>query len=255
LSLAALTRAVSPRIDECELSHRERVKVDPERAAAQHRAYQAALEAAGCRVLAVRPAPDLPDSVFVEDTAVVTDDLAVIARPGARSRRPEVDAVAAMLERFRPLVRITAPGTLDGGDVLQVGRHVLVGRSGRTNAEGVAQLRTALEPHGYTVRPVPFNGCLHLKTAVTAIRQDTLLFNPGWVDPDELSGYRLLEVDPGEPFAANTLAVGGVVLAAAGAPATARRIGALGMDVVEVDVSELAKAEGGLTCCSILLRP
>lgn len=255
MSLAALTRPVSPRIDQCELTHRERVPIDPERAAGQHRAYQAALEAAGCRLLSVPPAPELPDSVFVEDIAVVTDELAVIARPGARSRRAEVDGVAAVLERLRPLVRIGAPGTLDGGDVLQVGRQVLVGRSGRTNAEGVAQLRAALEPLGHTVRSVAFTGCLHLKTAVTAIRQETVLINPEWVAAEELSGFRVLEVDPGEPFAANALAVGGVVLAAVGAPATARRIGALGMDVVEVDVSELAKAEGGVTCCSILLHP
>lgn len=254
MSLVALTRPVSPTIDRCELTHRTRVAIDLERAVAQHRAYEAALEAAGCTVVHAPSAPELPDSVFVEDTAVVTDDVAVMARPGASSRRPEVAAVADVLGRHRPLVWIRAPGTLDGGDVLQVDRDVFVGRSGRTNAEGVAQLRAALEPLGHTIRPVPFSGCLHLKTAVTALRGDTLLFNPEWFDPDALAGYHMLEVDPREPFAANALSAADAVLVAAGAPGTAERIGALGLDVVEVDISELAKAEGGVTCCSILLR-
>lgn len=255
MSLVAVTRPVSPSIERCELTHLERVPIDPERAAAQHRAYEAALEAAGCRLVRLPAVPELPDAVFVEDTAVVTADMAVIARPGAASRRPEVHAVAALLETYRPLIRITPPATLDGGDVLQVGRDVLVGRSGRTNAEGVAQLRAALEPLGHTVRSVAFAGCLHLKTAMTALGEDVLLVNPERVAAGELEGFHLLEVDPDEPFAANALAVGDAVLVAAGAPVTARRIGAQGMDVVEVDLSELRKAEGGLTCCSILIRP
>lgn len=252
--MLALTRAVSPRIAECELTHRERVPIDPDRAAAQHAAYERALEEAGCRLVRVPPAPRLPDSVFVEDTAVVTDDVAVMARPGAESRRPEVQPVAAILQVHRPVRYIQPPGTLDGGDVLRVGRDVFIGESERTSAEGADGLRAILEPLGYAVRTVPVTGCLHLKTAVTAVAEDTLLLNPDWVDPARFDGWHILEVDPDEPLAANVLRVGDTVLMAAGHPATARRIATAAPRVVEVDVSELAKAEAGVTCCSILLR-
>lgn len=255
MSLLAVTRPVSPNIDRCELTHRERVPIDPARAAAQHRAYERRLEAAGCRLVRVPAAPELPDAVFVEDTAVVTEEVALITRPGAPSRRPEVDAVAGVLGRWRTVRRVEPPATLDGGDVLQAGRDVFVGRSGRTNAAGVARLREVLEPRGYRVREVAFAGCLHLKTAVTAVAEDTLLANPDWVDPAAFSGFRVLEVAPGEPFAANVLRIGDTVIVAAGHPGTARRIDSIGADVVEVDVSELAKAEAGVTCCSVLLRP
>ena len=252
--MLALTRPVSPSIDRCELTHRERVPIDVERATAQHGAYEGVLEAAGCRIVRVPAAPGLPDAVFVEDTAVVFEELAVLARPGARSRRPEVEAVAEVLKRFRPLASIEAPATLDGGDVLTVGRTVLVGASARTNAAGAASLRTILEPHGYEVRSVPVRGCLHLKTAVTALADDTLLFNPEWVAADDLDGFGLMEIDPGEPLAANTLRLTDGVLMAAGHPGTANRVRGLGLKVVTLDVSELKKAEAGVTCCSLYLE-
>jgi dimethylargininase len=256
--LLALTRPVSPRLAECELSHLERVPIDVARAAAQHADYEAALEVAGIRLVPVPAAPDLPDAVFVEDTAVVLDEVAILTRPGAESRRPEVDGVAPVLVAHRPIRRIEAPGTLDGGDVLVVGRHVFVGVSQRTNEAGADQLRTILESLGYAVRMVAVTGCLHLKSAVTALSDDTLLLNPDWVDPASLDAFRLVEVAPDEPTAANVLRLPDRVLMAAGHPDTARRIrdalptGDVG--VVEVDVSELAKAEAGVTCCSILLR-
>lgn len=250
----ALSRAVSPTIGECELTHRQRVPIDFDRAMAQHAAYEGALEAAGCRLVRVPAAPELPDAVFVEDTAVVTDEVAIMARPGVASRRPEVDAVAGVLGRYRPLRRIEAPGTLEGGDVLRAGRDVFVGESGRTNAEGVRQLRAILEPLGYAVRPVPVTGCLHLKSAVTAIADDTLVLNPLRVAADRFRGYLVVETDPAEPGAANVLRLDDTVLVAAGHPGTARRLQARGVEVAEMDISELAKAEAGLTCCSILLR-
>lgn len=253
--LLALTRPVSPSIVRCELTHRERVPIDPERAAAQHREYERVLEAVGCRLVPVPGAPELPDAVFVEDTAVVTDEVAVLARPGAGSRRPETEAVAPILAGYRTVRRIREPGTLDGGDVLRVGRDVFVGVSQRTNREGAAQLRSVLEPLGYRVHDVPFAGCLHLKTAATAIDDGTMVLNPDWVDPGRFPGYRTIEVDPAEPFAANVLRIGDTVIMAAGHPATAGRISSAGARVVEVDVSELAKAEAGVTCCSVLLRP
>jgi dimethylargininase len=230
------------------------------RAAAQHAGYEAALEVAGCRLLAVPAAPELPDAVFIEDTAVVLDEVAVLARPGAASRRAEVDAVAPVLAAHRAVERIEAPGTLDGGDVLVVGRDVFVGASERTNGAGADQLRAILERFGYTVRTVRVSGCLHLKTAVTALTDRVLLANPAWVDPAGF-GRRVVEVAPGEPGAANVLRLPDRVVMAAGYPDTRARVrGALdaadadGVGVVEVDVSELAKAEAGVTCCSIVLR-
>lgn len=237
-----------------ERSHIKRVPIDIERAAVQHTAYEAALERLGCEIVRVPAAPDLPDAVFVEDTAVVVDEVAVICRPGAASRRPEIDAVAKALAEFRTLRPIEAPATVDGGDVLRIRDDVFVGRSDRTNDAGVAAIRSILEPRGLAVRAVPVAGCLHLKSAVTAVAEDTLLLNPRWVDPARFEGYHLLEVDPAEPFAANALRVEGTVLMAAGAPRTAERVARAGVAVTAVDISELVKAEAGVSCGSIVLE-
>lgn len=253
MSLLALIRDVGPALGECELTHLDRAPIDPALAARQHQAYRTALERLGCRIRVVPPAPGHPDAVFVEDAAVILDEVAVATRPGARSRRGEVAGVAVVASEYRPLRRIERPGTVDGGDVLRVGRTIFVGASERTNAEGFRQLRAILEPAGYELRRVDVDGCLHLKTAVTAVSGDTLLLNPDWVDGAALAGYDLVEVDPAEPFGANVLRIGAVLLMAAAHPRTRRRLEARGLRVETVDVSELAKAEGGVTCCSILL--
>lgn len=249
----ALTRPVSASLADCQLTHLERTPIDIPLAREQHRAYENALRDAGCDVIALPAADDLPDAVFVEDAAVALDEVAVITRPGAESRRRELDGVAAELGRHRPLLRIEPPGTLDGGDVLRIGRTLYVGRSERTNDAAIEQLRRLLEPYGYTVVAVDVTGCLHLKTAVTLIAPDTLLINRKWIDVAPLSGCRLVDVAPGEPFAANALLVGDVLLTAQSFPRTNERLAALGLAPQPVDASELAKAEGGLTCCSILL--
>ena len=246
----AFTRAVPWTIAACELTHLEREPIDFARACEQHAGYERALADAGCEVRRVEAAPQMPDSVFIEDTAVVTDDVAVICRPGAESRRGETAAVAEALGALRPLVRIEAPGTLDGGDVLRVGRRLWVGNSGRTNADGIAQLRAALP--GYDVRAVDVHDCLHLKSAVTQVGERMLLLNPEWVDARDFDGFEVIEV--AEPYAANALCVDGTLLYPAAFPRTADRLRAAGIDPVIVDASELAKAEGALTCCSILLR-
>ena len=228
--------------------------IDIDRAAAQHGRYERALEAAGHDVVRVAPVPELPDAVFVEDTAVVFDDVAVMARPGAPARRAEVGPVAELLAEYRPLERIEAPATLDGGDVLRVGRQVWAGRSTRTNAAGIEQLRSMVEPRGYTVEAVAVSDCLHLKTAVTALSPDAVVLHPGRVDPAAFRDYEVVEVAPGEPEAANVLVLGdGAVLMAAGYPDTAGRVVALGLEVRTVEISELAKAEAGVTCCSLLM--
>ena len=253
MALTAITRGVSPALARCELTHQPRVAIDVARAAAQHAAYEAVLEALGCRVERLPADADCPDCVFVEDAAVVFAELAVIARPGAASRRPERAAVAAALAAYRRLVPIVAPGTLDGGDVLVSGRRVFVGLSGRTNAAGAAQLAAAVSPYDYEVLTVRVGPALHLKSAVTEAAPGLLLIDAARVDPGAFAGFERVEVARGEGPAANVLRVGATLLFARGFPVTRGRLEALGLDVVEVANDELAKAEGGLTCCSLLV--
>lgn len=253
-SLIAVTRDVSPALGNCELTHLPRVGIDVARAHRQHQAYLETLTGLGCRLIELEAEPDLPDSVFVEDTAVVLDELAVIARPGAASRRPECLSIAIVLSDHRPLVTLEKPATLDGGDVLLVGRTVWVGLSGRSNWSAVGQLRALVGRHGYEVRPVELDGCLHLKSAVTLVDPETVLLNPAWVEARIFGGLDVVHVDPGEPHAANTLRVGAGLIHPANFPRTRARLEARGLVVHPVDVSELQKAEGAVTCCSLVFR-
>jgi dimethylargininase len=249
----AITRPVPSSIDRCELTHLARAPIDYARAAEQHEAYEAALERLGCRIERLPATPHLPDSVFVEDAAVVFDDVAVITRPGAVSRREEVATVADALRRYRPLVFIEPPGTLDGGDVLVTSTGVFVGLTPRSNADGIRQLAAVLAPFGTSVTSVPVSRCLHLKSAVTCVSANRLLLNPEWVDPSTFAEFDLLDVDPAEPFAANVLTIADRVLCAAEHPRTRARLDAAGLATVAVSAGELAKAEGGLTCSSLLV--
>jgi dimethylargininase len=250
----ALTREVSPRLGDCELTHLARVPIDVDLARAQHRVYEQALRDAGCSVEHLDASPDMPDSVFVEDIAVVFDELAIVTRPGAASRRAETAAVASALARDRSVQMIQAPGTVDGGDVLVAGRRVFVGRSTRTNDAAVEQMRQMLTPLGYTVCAVEVTGCLHLKSAVTALAGDLLLANPDWIDRAAFAGFELVEVDPLEPMAANALRVDDRVIYPTAFPRTAERIARRGLRLALIDASELAKAEGAVTCCSLIIR-
>ena len=250
--LIAVTRQVSPAMERCELTHLQRVPIDIGRARKQHGAYEQVLRALGCRVEALPEEPELPDSVFVEDTAIVLDELAVITRPGAVSRRAETSSVARALARYRKLVRIEAPGTLDGGDVLRVGRALYVGVSGRSNRGAIEQLSALLPPLGYRVQPVAEHGCLHLKTAVTRITDEALLINPRWVDRRSFAGMHFIEVDEAEPFGANALAIGNRAIYPASHPRTAERLRRYGIRVHALDMSETEKAEGGVSCCSLV---
>lgn len=250
----AITRDVSPSLGGCELSFVPRTEIDVVRAAAQHENYRRALESLGCRVIALPAQADLPDAVFVEDAALVFDEVAVMTRPGAESRRAEGASVATVLAAFRPLLSIEAPGTLDGGDVLRIGRNVYVGEAARSNADGIAQLRGLLAQFRYSVQAVPTRDCLHLKSAVTQVAEDTLLVNPAWVDAAMFADYTLIEVDPAEEHAANALRVGSGVLYPSCFPRTQQRLEAAGIAVTAVDVSELQKAEGATTCCSLVFR-
>jgi dimethylargininase len=249
--LLAFTRAVPPSIQQCELTHLERTPIALDAAVSQHDRYEALLASLGCRVQRLEPAPHMPDSVFVEDTAVVLDEVAVIARPGTESRREEVASMAAALAPYRELRYIAAPATLDGGDVLRVGRRLVVGVTGRTSMEAVQQMRDMLRPFGYSVDATEVRGCLHLKTAVTAAADDLLVVNPAWVDTRAFEA-ECLPVDADEPFAANVLRIGDALVCADASARTAGRLRARGFSVHTIDVSELAKAEAGVTCCSVM---
>jgi len=248
----AITREISAQMARCELTFQNRQPLDLEVARSQHRRYVACLAALGCSVLRLPEEPELPDSVFVEDTAVVLEETAVITRPGAESRRPETAAVAQALRPYRPLIFIEPPGTMDGGDVLCMGRRIFVGLSRRSNESAVLQLRRRLAPYGYTVTGVRVQHCLHLKSAVTEVADNTLLINRDWVDGDVFAPARLIDVDPREPGAANALRIGQTVLFPKAFPATRKHLEAQRVQLRLVDVSEIAKAEGGVTCCSLI---
>jgi dimethylargininase len=253
LVVTALTRAVSPSLADCALTFQERTPIDVQRAMAQHAAYEDTLRSLGVRVVSLPAEPDLPDAVFVEDTAVVVDELAVLTAPRLPSRRREVASMDAALAPLRHRAYIQGDGTLEGGDVMRIGRDLYVGRSARTNESGIAQLAAHLAPLGYTVHATRFSHCLHLKSACTYIGRNMVLANRDWVDTSQFGGVDVTDVDPEEPAAANALLVSGHVVLPASFPLTCRRLTAAGFSVIAVDVSELQKAEAGVTCCSILL--
>ncbi len=248
----ALTREVSSAIASCELTHLDRQAIDVDKARDQHAQYEACLRKLDCRVERLPAASHLPDGVFVEDTALVLDELAVILRPGVESRRPETASVAEVLDRYRSLHFIEDPGTLDGGDILQLGKTLYVGHMKRSNVEGVEQLRSILKGFGYEVRGVDIEHCLHLKSALTRIGESQVLINPDWVDAGAFQGVDMVKVDPAEAMAANALLIGEELVFPKAYPQTGARLEKLGFKVNWVDASELAKAEGALTCCSLV---
>lgn len=250
----AVTRPVSPSLARCELTHLAREPIDVARAAEQHAAYEDLLRALGATIVRAPSAPDFPDAVFVEDTAIVLDEVAVITRPGAPSRQGETVSVAPLLAAYRKVRAIAPPGTLDGGDVLRFGRTLYVGRSKRTNDPAIEQLRNLVAPFDYRVVPVEFVGCLHLKSAVTAVADDLLLTNPDWVSPDTFPRCEMLHVDPDEPYGANALHIGGTVIYPSQYPRTCELLVRRGLRVLTTDTWELAKAEGAVTCCSLVFE-
>jgi len=250
----ALTRPVSDSLAQCELTYLARAPIDTDLARRQHHAYEQALRELGCQVIALPETPELPDAVFVEDLALVLDEVGILTRPGAESRRPEAPSVEEALGRYRPMRRIEPTGTLDGGDILRLGRTIYVGRSGRSNEEGIRQLAALSEAFGYTVESVPLRGCLHLKSAVTEIAPDRLLLNPAWVAPELFRGWAWVAVAPGEEHAANALRIGEGLVYPASFPRTLEMLGRVAVKVLPVDVSEIQKAEGAVTCCSLVFE-
>lgn len=243
----------------CELTFVDRKTIEVGVLRHQHAAYRNALAEAGAEVVVLDPIESLPDSVFVEDAAVVLAELAILTRPATASRQPEPDAISqALATHRRDIGRIVAPGTLEGGDVLRVGRTLFVGLTTRTNRSGIDQLESLVAPFGYSVVAVETSGSLHLKTACTALDEDTVLLNPAWLDIGPFRDFRILAVDRGEPFAANVLPIGDARIVNAAFPRTRALIEAhctaAGLRTIAVDIGEFGKAEAGLTCMSLVFE-
>ena len=237
----------------CELTFAARVNIDTGLVFQQHEKYEAVLSSLGCEIVSVPTEPGLADSVFIEDTAIVLDEIAVLCRPGAASRRPEVAGVEAVLKKYRTLASIQSHGTLEGGDLLRVGKTIFAGLSTRSNKDGIEQLRRIVADYGYTVKAAETTKCLHLKSAVSEVAPGVLLINPDWISRSFFGDYELIEVDAKESHAANAVLVGDRVIYPSSFPRTAQKLAAHGIDVIAVDLSELQKAEGAATCCSLIL--
>jgi dimethylargininase len=250
--LTAITRAVSRSLADCELTWLAREPIDIEKAQAQHRAYERCLEELGARVISLAALEEHPDAVFVEDPALVLDEVAVITTMGCESRRGERESLAEELAEFRPVIRMRDPARLEGGDVMRIGKDLFAGLSARTDPAGVEQLATELKPFRYRVTPVELRDCLHLKSACSSIGQGSLLINQGWLNTEPLRHYRFIDVAPEEPGAANALLVNETVMMPSAFPLTAELLRKAGFKVRTVDVTELLKAESGVTCSCLL---
>jgi dimethylargininase len=222
MPLTAITRAVSPSLNDCQLAFIDRLPIDIAKAIMQHQQYDECLRSLGIVMISLPTLPDFPDAVFVEDPVIVLDEVAIMTRTGAESRRGESAGLAEALARFRPLRWITEPGTLEGGDVVRIGSKLFVGTSTRSNEAGIAQLARELAPLGYGIQAVQMQSCLHLKSACTYLGKDTLLVNRGWVDMGPFGNERVIDVASAEPAAADVLAIDNTVVIPSSFPETAR---------------------------------
>lgn len=253
--MIALTRQPSFALVNCEVGHAPRQEIDLRLAFRQHEAYCRTLRQLGVEVEILPPEEAFPDSVFIEDNAVILDELAVMTSMGTPSRQGEPALLVPVLARHRRLATIVPPATIEGGDVLRMGKTLYIGVSTRTNREGVEAFRAIVEPLGYQVTPVGIQECLHLKTACNSLDDETLLVNPDWIDSDTLGAFRLLYVPAEEPFGANVLRLPGGVLVQTSSPWTRDVIESQGFAATCVDLGEFAKADAGLTCLSLLISP
>ncbi len=251
--MIALTHLPSPNMQSCERTFVPQTAIDPVLAREQHAAYCQALRDCSAQVVTLNVNEPMADAAFIEDTAIVLDEVAVLCSMGAASRRAEPANMEPVLRQYREIQHIERPATIEGGDVLRVGRTLLVGQSCRTNAAGISLLAAIVDRHGYKVTPIPVRGCLHLKTACTALADGRLLINPAWIDASALAGYELIHVPEAEPWGANVALVRNRVLLAAEHAQTAELIDGLGFDTQTIELSEFAKAEGGVTCLSLLI--
>jgi dimethylargininase len=252
--MLALTHLPSPNMQACQRTFVPQAAIAHERTLAQHAAYCEALRACRVNVVTLNVNAQHPDSTFLEDTAIVLDEVAVLTSMGTPARREEPRGIEPILRQHREVVRIDPPAKIEGGDVLRVGRRLLVGSSTRTNFAGIALLAGQVEAFGYTVQAVPVQNCLHLKTGCTVLPDGRLLVNPAWINPAALTDFEIVEIPPDEPWAANICLVNSSVLLATEHVRTAELIDSLGFNVRPVELSEFAKAEGGVTCLSLLFN-
>ena len=250
--MIALTHVISPNIDQCELSFLEKNPINYHAAVAQHEHYCKLLRDCGLEVIELSMNRSFPDSTFIEDTAVVVDELAIMASMGAESRRGEVPDIESVLGYYRDMQHIRLPATLEGGDLLRIEKRIFVGISPRTNIAGFESIKEILEPFGYEVIPVAVNGCLHLKSACVAVDDRTLLVNPRWLDLQPLRDFRIIPVPEDEPAAVNSLRINTTLCMHSGYQKTIDSLVKLRFSVKTVDISELLKAEAGMTCSSII---
>lgn len=252
--LTAITRKISPDFNQCELTHLGRQTINIDKAIRQHDQYEHVLESLGVNVISLPAEAGLPDSVFVEDVAVVFNEVAVITHPGAKSRRGEIASIEKELSAFRKIVRIEPPAILDGGDVLVINKSIYVGLSSRSKIEGLQHLQTTLTVYGYEVKGLEVHKCLHLKSAVTKVADHLVLINPFWIDKSNFTEFELIEVDQSEPFAANGLLIGDQLIYPNAYPKTFAKLQQAGIKVITLDISEISKAEGAVTCCSLIFQ-
>jgi dimethylargininase len=254
--LTAFTRKPSPQLQRCHLTHLARQPIDLRKARAQHRDYEFLLGGLQVQVCRLPPAPQQPDGVFVQDTALVCDELAVTAPLVLPSRQAEAESTLTALALFRDVALFTPPATFDGGDVLIAEREAYVGLTGRTNRAAFEQIRQLLERDlgEYRVRPVRVEGCVHLKSGCSYIGRGVMVINRRWVDAKAFPGFQCIDVPADEPFGANTLTVHDTVIVSASCPRTADAISRAGFSVLTVDISEFEKAEGGVSCLSLLFQ-
>lgn len=248
----AIVKTVSHALSACELTHISRNTIDITLARKQQDLYIQTLKNNSINLHTLSPDHDLPDSVFVEDAAIVLDELAIITRPGTELRRKETEAIAGKLKEFRQLEFIKVPATLDGGDVLKIGKDIYIGLSTRTNRDGIEQLSKIVEPFGYKVTEVPIYKCLHLKTGVTYIGKNTILINNNWINVDLFRKYNHLVVPENDTFGANSLLINDVVYMSERCKPTIQLLNNHGFKTKTLNISEFEKAEAGLTCLSII---
>ena len=252
--LLAITHLPSPTLQHCELTFLESTPIDISVAQTQHQNYCAMLERCGAKVITLDKNLSLPDSVFVEDPIIVLDEIAILTSMGVGSRRKEREAMKSFFKDYRVIKRIELPARIERGDVLKIGKTLYVGDSARTNIEGIETLSSIVQPFGYQVIPVKVTGCLHLKTGVTALDDETVIINPEWVDEGAFQNFNKIYLPKEEPFGANVLRIGEVVCMNEAFPKTLSIVKHLGYPVQSVNISEFVKAEAGLTCMSVLME-
>lgn len=250
--IKAFVNSPSPQLAECQLTYMDRMPIDPTLALEQHQMYVQALKKMGVEVDVLQINTHCPDGVFVEDPVIILDEIAIITSMGNPERRAEIPAIKEYITGIRPIQEVHSPAKLEGGDILRIGKRIFIGLSSRTDLAGIEAVKNIASQYDYEIVPVRVTGSLHLKTAVTALDDQTLLINPLWLDTTTFRDFQLVPVPLEEPWGANILRLPQGVIANAAYPGTCHLIASLGYRLEAVDISEFGKAEAGLTCMSVV---